>query len=655
MVGIALVGTLVAALAPAAPAVADQHMPWDQQGSAWQGTLTTSIHRKYPWGSGASPTGEGSHTQDETANYSNLMRLDPTADGWYTGHLDASGIELYRSYCDFNDQEQVITRLQWSVDRDQSQEYSPYLVSLRTDNAGKTFFMPALVTVPMTYQNYCAPGGSGETSTTVLGFESGRSGETVEPLNDTDPDPLHLVGSTSWSLQNMPYVFGNGIPDEFTFTATYDLRLVEDNLAFEWSVNPRTRDSDSDGLIDTYVAGGAQSARLEPNQSVTVRLDACSSAPGAAVRWFVDSVALPENGLCHYSWHTPEGDYQVQAQAVVDGVTRGSIRLVDPVHHVVVGLGDSYGSGEGAPRRIAIPKVRKAVWDQETCHRSANSAQARAALKLEKSSDKSAVTFVHLACSGATVNRGILGTFKGQPTQIEDAFVRTSGNQIDAVVLSVGGNDIGFADVIMKCLVPFNNCPLRSVDNPDGAGEVNLHEATQMRLGKLYERYERVAACLTLRATECELGTVLNLGVSPEKVFHTEYPDLTRNDGGSYCASISGGFSRQELAWADQVVANGEAGSTFLFDGRLRTRELKVSEIGLSPRILSGDVLFGWSPVDGINEVSSNHGYCADNHWVVRIPESLLGQGDATGSFHPNNKGQKAYGKLIAEKLEAAL
>lgn len=425
-----------------------------------------------------------------------------------------------------------------------------------------------------------------------------------------------------------------------------------ESVDFDWKVKPRTKDTNGDGVIDKYVAGGAQSATLEPQQQVKTVLNACRSVPaGTAVRWFIDSARLPANGNCRSPWFAPEGDYQVRAEAVIGGVSRSGTQTVSPEHHIVVGLGDSYGSGEGAPRG---PQHRdKSYWDQKNCHRSAHSAQARAALKLEKKSTRSAVTFVHLACSGGTVDRGILGSFRGEQPQISEARSRTQGNDIDAVLLSIGGNDIGFSFIIEKCLFK-RNCPLQEVPNPDAVGgDVSLHDSTQYLLSHLAQRYERVARCLSVIAEPCELGT--NLQVDPARVFHTEYPDLTRVDTGEYCATADG-ISDHELAWADQVVANGEAGSTFRFTRRLQGDiDLDVSQLGLNTRILVGDVAFGWSPVDGINEASSTHGYCAQNHWLVRLDQSFYRQGDQKGAFHPNIKGQKAYGNLIAQRLAASM
>jgi len=66
---------------------------------------------------------------------------------------------------------------------------------------------------------------------------------------------------------------------------------------------------------------------------------------------------------------------------------------------LIVGLGDSNASGEGNPD---VPGLARPLWEDFRCDRSAQSYQARAASAIEKASDHSSVTFVHLACSGAS-------------------------------------------------------------------------------------------------------------------------------------------------------------------------------------------------------------------------------------------------------------
>ena len=63
----------------------------------------------------------------------------------------------------------------------------------------------------------------------------------------------------------------------------------------------------------------------------------------------------------------------------------------------------------------------------------------------------------------------------------------------------------------------------------------------------------------------------------------------------------------------------------------------------------------GWNFVGGIANQFLDHGYAADDNWVVQILESFGSQKDKDGSFHPNGKGQAVYAAQIYQQLAAAL
>ena len=60
---------------------------------------------------------------------------------------------------------------------------------------------------------------------------------------------------------------------------------------------------------------------------------------------------------------------------------------------------------------------------------------------------------------------------------------------------------------------------------------------------------------------------------------------------------------------------------------------------------------FGWNFVDGIDEAFATHGYCANDHWIVRLKESFAIQGDGIGTMHPNSKGHDLMGKKLVDKI----
>src|SRR4051794_3613356 len=95
--------------------------------------------------------------------------------------------------------------------------------------------------------------------------------------------------------------------------------------------------------------------------------------------------------------------------------------FVNPRDYFIVSIGDSFASGEGNPdvpcRGFNGCADEDPVWQYKDCHRSEWAGPSRSALALESSSDQSSVTLLHLACSGATVPKGLLASFNGVVTK----------------------------------------------------------------------------------------------------------------------------------------------------------------------------------------------------------------------------------------------
>src|SRR5207342_1297577 len=129
------------------------------------------------------------------------------------------------------------------------------------------------------------------------------------------------------------------------------------------------------------------------------------------------------------------------------------------------------------------------------------------------------VTFLSVACDGAGVQKGLLGvetTRDGTaiaPPQLEQVRQVVGGRPIDALLVSVGGNDVGFADVIAACA--------RS-----SCGAMVRREVPG-RLRTLGTDY---------RALVSAIG-----GLAPRQTYITEYPDFLRWSDGSLCGTTARG------------------------------------------------------------------------------------------------------------------
>ena len=89
----------------------------------------------------------------------------------------------------------------------------------------------------------------------------------------------------------------------------------------------------------------------------------------------------------------------------------GTVVVEKPGPFVIVSVGDSVASGEGSPEKIRDAIIARGYWDDFSsnynieniddlgCHRSSYAGPALAAQQIAASND---VTFIHIACSGAS-------------------------------------------------------------------------------------------------------------------------------------------------------------------------------------------------------------------------------------------------------------
>ena len=124
-----------------------------------------------------------------------------------------------------------------------------------------------------------------------------------------------------------------------------------------------------------------------------------------------------------------------------------------------------------AARSRANGRELGARWMSQACHRSLYSYQLRTALALAVENPHVAVTFLPLACTGATIEDGVLGSQRARelnctpdrscpstvPAQIAQlqhhlAAARRArpGRNLDLVLLTVGANDIDFSGLVAE-------------------------------------------------------------------------------------------------------------------------------------------------------------------------------------------------------------
>ncbi|ETR76483.1 signal peptide protein [Afipia sp. P52-10] len=245
---------------------------------------------------------------------------------------------------------------------------------------------------------------------------------------------------------------------------------------------------------------------------------------------------VPAGALCAWSFNDGEGDAREMSADCREPIDlrvrygRPTVAAVDvnagpevperiseeiQVRDILIaGLGDSIAAGEGNPDRpvslstegfcfrsylgggeyyrpgragfqgdktcgtsasLSTWQRFNAQWSNAACHRSLYSYQTRAALALAARHPRIAVTFLPLACTGATIESGLLGSQRARECLVTRNGVTCQGNvnaqvselreaigaakrrqpdrRIDLIFLSVGANDIDFSGLVADAIV----------------------------------------------------------------------------------------------------------------------------------------------------------------------------------------------------------
>lgn len=332
----------------------------------------------------------------------------------------------------------------------------------------------------------------------------------------------------------------------------------------------------------------------------------------------------------------------------------------------VVSVGDSYISGEagrwagntndGEWRHDALgPSAYLDAGTRESipgCHR-ASSAEIHIG---------GGVPSLNLACSGArTATRWSGSDFKpgldfyddgngnvGQAKALE-RFVG-AGNDVDMVVVSIGGNDFGFADIVQNCVTDFLLSPSWWPDYCKDDSSV-----TQ------YFTSTRVAA-----NTAAIAGAIANVNAAlagdtdgQHTIVVQTYPSpIPRGSGFRYSQS---GYTRQSTGgcgfwnadadWANDVALptiNGAVRSGAVTSGVANVAILELEHTFVGRRLCEQGVglleemrLSSWTSRGAVDKTE----------WInqIRTVSTVLGSYQVQESFHPNYWGQLAVRSCVRQ------
>lgn len=257
---------------------------------------------------------------------------------------------------------------------------------------------------------------------------------------------------------------------------------------------------------------------------------------------------------------------------------------------------------------------RSAQWSNQACHRSLYSYQARAAIALAVQHKHIAVTFLPLACTGATITEGLLGgqrareclvtrnsincegSVVGQVADLRDAVTaakrRQPSRQLDLVLLSIGANDINFSGLVADVIV--DNGTERALFRRSGVLST-VEESRSALARELPQRFGRLREALKPL-----------LGGDMSKVIFTTYANPTFA-GGATCGGGPGGFDVHPSFNADPKRLS--AVSDYVQNEFLpRLRDIATCGGGVICKEAARDRM---TFVDTHQTEFANHGFCA--------------------------------------------
>jgi hypothetical protein len=291
-------------------------------------------------------------------------------------------------------------------------------------------------------------------------------------------------------------------------------------------------------------------------------------------------------------------------------------------------IGDSYGSGEGAPDDPADDNNTN-MWTNDPCHRSMRSGQVRAVKQVKEAHPELAIAYKHRSCSGAEIDELFEkrqnvsnGTAPIQLVEIKNWLQTNNFERLDILVMSVGGNDVGMVGMVTDYL--FTPGP-------------ELHKDTEMQ--------DDIDDIIQVQLPEAyrQLNNYIRGNFLVDEILITEYPNPLRGPGG-----ICGGNVGYGNCWGPLEAQNTKEEFQYAQDKVLAPT---------NNRIKASAQELGWRYVAGPFNASGNRGICdCSTGYFNGLVRSFAQQLDHRGTFHPNAEGHKQlYQPFIYNSLESSV
>ena len=304
--------------------------------------------------------------------------------------------------------------------------------------------------------------------------------------------------------------------------------------------NPSSRTILDTQVALTFTDQGSQSmfpAVLPP------RFHLGNIAPGETITrtWTIAAGVDLTGGTANYrvsTWAADVGATDAKGTITVNAIDNLKnaaapwLRTITESGRVVV-MGDSYSAGEGAGDYVQGTDVAT-----NRCHRSNRThtltqfAEGRRTL---------------LACSGAVIEDFWSGQYAPNSTVVQNepqiGQLRKLTTKPDAVVLTLGGNDIGFGDIVRACVAP-TECDTPEFREAVFARIAQLNDpAVPGQLGRLSRVYQSVYSIVN-----DDESVTRRHGAAPVLVL--AYPAVLPRDVRGKCS----GFSQNEITLANTII-----------------------------------------------------------------------------------------------------
>ena len=267
-----------------------------------------------------------------------------------------------------------------------------------------------------------------------------------------------------------------------------------------------------------------------------------------------------------------------------------------------------------APDTLQAWQRQSALWFNSACHRSLYSYQTRTALALAVQYPHIAVTYLPLACTGATIPDGLFGgqrarecpptksggtcqgTVNAQLAELREAVAaakkRQPDRKLDLILLSIGANDINFSGLVADVIV--DTPTERALFRRSGVmGSVEDSRAAVAR--ELPQSFVRLREALKPLVGDMS------------HVVYVSYANPTLANGGAPCPGGRAGFDIHPSFNAEpQRLANV---SNYVENEFLpQLKALALCQSGVLCRDPGGDRM---TFVDAHQAAFADHGFCA--------------------------------------------